>query len=328
MELARLLLEYRQEVGKMRLHNLAAGVLLLVGGATFAGANDVAIQVRLGTREQPLTGRRYQTMRALAHYLDERAQNAADQARSTGSYANWRYWNERRFLVSIRRFAGKAHDFHQRMDGYETRPWDLPGEVQQLQSDAQTVNNRIRHARAFQDTWQSWDAVLDVIGRMDRVLAGYEVSVPPAHRPDWGDSRRDYGPWAQGGRGGSGGYDRSNDDLLDVGELREFRRLADRLEQQAIRAREDADRVRDTSARNAVVSRDVSQFTEQARALQDKSQSTSLETRDVGAAVSQLLDDARRTDRSLRSTGDFAAVWPTWSQVIRTLEQMDTLVRS
>jgi hypothetical protein len=301
----------------MRLHTLAAGLLFLAGSATFAGAQDVRVQFNLGTSERPLTGQRYQTMRALAHYLDERADYAADEAARRARDANPR---ERRSLWALQHFSGQARNFHQRMDNYVERPWNLPNEVRELNAEARRVNQRMRAAGVFRETWTSWSAVLDALGRMNRLLAGQRVSVPPAHRTEWGDYQRDYAPWSRGGYGDMSG------DRLVGGRLQEFRQLADRLETETARARDDAEYVGRASARNAMVSREIGRLSQHASALQNRTQSSALDKSDVAPTVRTLLSDARRTDRSLRSSSAFNELRSTWTSVIRTLEQMDDMV--
>jgi hypothetical protein len=303
----------------MRLHSLAAGLLLLAGTATLAPAQDVRVQLSLGTRERPLEGQRYQTMRALAHYLDERAQFAADEAARRAQNGSR---SERRSLWAIRQFAGQANNFHERMDSYLERPWNLPNEVQQLNSDARRVSRTLRMAGVFRNTWDSWNAVIDVIGRMNSLLAGHQVSVPPAHRAQWGDYQRDYAPWSRGGD------DTMSGDRLTGNELQEFRQLANTLETQTNRARQDAESIGGPSARSAAVSRDLARLSEQASALQDRTRAPVLDKSDVAATVRALLNDAQQTDRDLRSSWAFAGVRSTWASVIRTLEQMDNLVRT
>ena len=305
----------------MHLHSrsLAAGLLFLAGTATMAGAQDVRVQGGLGIRERPLTEQRYQTMRALAHYLDERAQYAADAAANRGYDGSP---NERRSLWALRHFAGQAHNFHERMDSYLERPWSLPNEVRQLNDQARSVQRRMRMAGVFRDTWAHWNNVIDVLGRMNRLLAGQQVSVPPAHRPEWGDYQRDYAPWSRGGYGDVRG------DRLVGSDLQEFRQLADTLENQAVRAKNDAEYAGSFSARDSTITRDIGRLSERASALQDRTRSTALDKSDVRPTVRGLLDDARKTDRDLRSSQAFDEVRQTWSSVIRTLEQMDELVRT
>jgi len=139
---------------------------LLAGAcATYGGG----LHGRYDERDRPLMGRRYETMRSLAHDLDERAEHAANQARGE---ARHRGRNARRFLDDMNHFARRADDFHERMDRYRDSPWDVANEVAHLDRDARDVNRAIRDARVFERTYDDWDAVLDVLNRMNRVMAG------------------------------------------------------------------------------------------------------------------------------------------------------------
>ena len=118
-------------------------------------------------RQGRLDGRTYDRMRALAHRLDELAQHAADQA-VEGAHHDDR--GERRFQNAIPHFARQAEDFHERMDRYRESPWDVPGEVDHLIQDARRVNSQIHRAHVFEHTWDDWDAVVDVLVQMQRVV--------------------------------------------------------------------------------------------------------------------------------------------------------------
>ena len=120
-------------------------------------------------RDRPLMGRRYEAMRSLAHDLDGRAEHAVNQARRE---ARHRGRNTRRLLGDMEHFARRADDFHERMDRYRDSPWDVADEVAHLDRDARDVNREIREARVLERTYDDWDAVLDVLNRMNRVLAG------------------------------------------------------------------------------------------------------------------------------------------------------------
>ena len=88
----------------------SAGASLLFVGLSVASASA---QTVWGTYEQPLEGRRFETMRALAHYLDEAAQDALAgtlQTRRRGSPT------DRRYITAVRDFARQAESLHTRMD--------------------------------------------------------------------------------------------------------------------------------------------------------------------------------------------------------------------
>ena len=122
-------------------------------------------------RQDHLEGRVYDRMRQLAHVVDERAQHAADQAADTAHHGGR---DERRFLDTVFHFARQTADFHKRMDRYRESPWDVPDEVDHLIRDARQVNRRIHDAHVFEHTWDDWDAVLDVLGQMQRVSGGFD----------------------------------------------------------------------------------------------------------------------------------------------------------
>lgn len=139
--------------------------------------------------DRVLEGGRYRTMRALAHYLDERTQHALDQAAESAHHGDR---SEQRFLGSIQHFSRQASQFHEQMDRYAESPWDVGDDIEHLTRDARRVSDRIRAAHVFEHTWDDWDAVLDVLDRMERVQAGEHVQVPNAHRRGWRDYDRDY----------------------------------------------------------------------------------------------------------------------------------------
>src|SRR6266511_2212178 len=89
-------------------------------------------------RHRILDGRMYDRMRELAHGLDEQPKHAGD--------------------------------VHKRMDRYGESPWDVPDEVDHLIRDARRVNSQIHSTHVLEHTWDDWDAVVDVLGRMQRVL--------------------------------------------------------------------------------------------------------------------------------------------------------------
>ena len=120
-------------------------------------------------RQDRLEERTYSRVRELAHLLDERARHAADQA-AEGAHHGGR--SERRFLDAVTHFARQTADFHERLDRYRESPWDVPREVDHLIRDARTVNGRIRNARVFEHTWDDWDAVVDVLEQMRRLVGG------------------------------------------------------------------------------------------------------------------------------------------------------------
>jgi hypothetical protein len=157
----------------MRFPKMLPVIVAVVGMGPFAPALAGAHESH--RRQDRLEGRDYDRMRELAHRLDELAQHAADQA-VEGAHHGGR--GERRFLNAITHFARQAADFHERMDRYRESPWDVPGEVDHLIRDARRVNGQIHNAHVFEHTWDDWDAVVDVLVRMQRVVVSEDDRDP------------------------------------------------------------------------------------------------------------------------------------------------------
>lgn len=153
---------------------LFAGTLL---APTVPAPAQETIILRYGTHDRPFEGQRYDTMRSLAHYLDVVASNAAAQAVGDQNRSD----KSREFVKSVESFSEKARDFHKRMDRYKDSPWEVPEEVDKLNHEAQEVSQKLRRARVLENTWDDWDSVLDVLGRMNRAIAGQHVEVPQPH---------------------------------------------------------------------------------------------------------------------------------------------------
>jgi hypothetical protein len=151
-----------------------SGLLLSTAGCA---AHDY--DVRYDRDERAERGRRYQTMRALAHELDERAERAHDQARENARHGGR---EEKRFQDSSEHFARRAASFHERMDRHEDSRWDVPSEVRHLNQDAHDVSRWIRDARVSRRAHDDWDGVLDALGRMNRLVEGDEWTAAPQER--------------------------------------------------------------------------------------------------------------------------------------------------
>src|SRR5207244_13054208 len=110
----------------VRRHIKRIGLAPVAVAALAAGAGRASAQTVWGTYEQPLEGRRFETMRALAHYLDEAAQDALAgtlQTRRRGSPT------DRRYITAVRDFARQAESLHTRMDDYAASQFDVPDDV-------------------------------------------------------------------------------------------------------------------------------------------------------------------------------------------------------
>ena len=295
---------------------LSAGILLLGSAVPAVNAQTVVY----GTRSRPLEGRRYETMRALAHYLDETAQyaleTAVDDAQSGAQ--------GRSLLPLVRDFARRADAFHSLMDNYEATRRDVPPRVTDLVTRARRINSRLQTTYIAPSTLEDWTGVIDVLDRMKRLMGGENVEVPVAHG-DLEDYDRDYGTF--GGVERTGGTGGSAFDLSGY-RLEEFRRLAHDLDQDALRSHQIAETNRvNYSSRQQEFLSDLRRFAERAHDVHVRADEGRVDPREMAPIVSRLLQDARDTDRSLRDTRVFPEVWDQWSETLDVLSRMADLVQ-
>jgi hypothetical protein len=271
----------------------AVGVLL---GASLSAAPEA----RYGTGDRPLEGQRYETLRALAHHLGETArgalEGAADDAQRGRSSSE-----EDRFLSSIRSFARSADDFERMVDKYRTSPFEVPAQVDALTTQARQVNDRLRATGALENTYDDWDAILDVLERMGSLLSGRAVEVPAAHVVA----------------------------ALTGPRLEEFRQLARDLGTSANQAHEQAKRdVGEYKGRGAQFVGELHHFEVQSRDLRSRADDAQVNPQQIGPIVDRLLEDARQADRRMRDARVFTSVWDDSGRTITILRRMAGLVRS
>jgi hypothetical protein len=289
-------------------HGLRATVV--AAGVVLAGGASAGAQVTYGTTEQPLEGRRYEIMRALANYLDETAQavlqSAVQDARSGTA-------TQRRLIPTVRTFVRQAQDFHRSVDSYQAQRDDIVDDVNYLIARARRLNDRLRTQRAFASTYSDWRSVNDALDRMRRLLAGEDVQVPTPYG-DVEDVEQDYGPFRdvyQGTRGMTGAS------------LQEFRRLAHDLDASAARVSDLAQR--SETAGNDKLLADLQHFASQAEDLHRRADANVVDPSEIGPVVSHLLDDARAADRNMRQPGSLRNVWYEWSRTMSILSRMNDL---
>jgi len=270
----------------------AAGVFLTGGFLRTASAIDA------GTRARQLLGTRYETMLALAHYLDETAQGAlegADDEVRRGSTS------DARFLSTIRSFAGSTRDLQLSMRDRQATSVELPSQVADLTQRARLLNGQIRSAHALASTYDEWEAVADVLRRMTLLLAGQDVEVPTA-----------YVVPALSGPG-----------------LVELRQLASDLEVSTTRAHDKATRaVGDYRERGEQFLGELRHFAGQGRDLHIQANAGKVDPQRVGPVVDHLLEEARQADRRMRDAQVFTEVWDDSGRTIAILQRMASLVRS
>lgn len=271
----------------------AAGVFLTGGFLHTASA-----EVEAGTHARQLLGTRYETMLALAQYLDTTAQGAlegADDDARRGSTS------DARFLSAIRSFAASTHELHRSMSDRQATSVELPAQLADLTQRARLLNGRIRSAHALESIYDEWDAVADALQRMTLLLAGHHVEVPTA-----------YVVPALAGPG-----------------LAELRRLASDLEVSATRAHDKATRaVADYRERGEQFLGELRHFAGQSRDLNIQAKIGKVEPQAVGPLVDHLLEEARQADRRMRDAQVFTEVWDDSGRTIAILQRMASLVRS
>jgi hypothetical protein len=273
-----------------------------------ACASSASAQVTYGTYEQPLEGRRYETLRALANYIDEAAQqglqDAIADARS-GSAA------ERRQLVYVRQFARQADAFHQRVDNYQADPGDVADEVEILAVRAKRASTRTRALQGARDDFQR---ITDGIDRMRRVLNGEEVQVPSGYGTTE-DYERDYGPFGNPSR-----YPRG----FTEAQVQQIRQVARDLDTSASRAWRLAQRSSNVADATRYIS-DLEHFASQVSDLH-RQVDQNLDVNQVTTTVGHLLEDARAADRSMRQGSVLRDVWYEWTRTISLVQQLNDLV--
>ena len=296
------------------------------------------ISIRTGHRTNQLDGDRFETMRSLAHYLDQGVQYTLEEA--TNALANSRNGRDRAFVNALGNFARRTDSFHERMDTYRANPWDVDSEVRDLLSEARRTNGRMRRISAVRDLYDDWASVVDDVNRMQRLLAGEDVQVPPAHT-EWGAREGpDQGEYGQGGHDHGARHDEGQEGLLRRGnddargyrtseitgqDLAELRDLSHDLDTQARRALDIAERDQAGRSRaNAPILADLRHFVSQTASLHQRTDAERLDPRDFGSLVNHLLEDARAADRSMREARVF--IGNEWQQTIRILERMDAIV--
>jgi len=250
--------------------------------------------------DRPLEGRRYETLRALAHHLDETARGALEGAGDDGRRGASSS-EEDRFLSAIRSFARGAGDFHRSVEGYRATPFDVPAKLDDLTTRAHQVNERIRAANALENTYADWDAILDVLERMRLLLAGHDVEVPAAHVVA----------------------------ALSGPRLQELRELARDLDVSATQAHEQAQRdLGEYRARGRQFLGELYYFQVQSRDLRSRADAAQVSPQQIGPVVNRLLEDARQADRRMRDARVFTSIWDDSGRTITILRRMASLVRS
>jgi hypothetical protein len=274
----------------------AAGVFLTGGLLGFLPT--ASAEVDRGAGAHQLVGARYQTMLALARYLDETAQGALEGAADAVRYGSR---SDARFLSAIRSFARSADELYRAIGAREVTSLELPSQVADLGQRARVLGEAIRAAQALEPIYDEWEAVADALQRMGLLLDGQHVEVPTAYVVP----------------------------ALSGSTLQELRRLAADLDVSAARAHHGATRaVGKYRDRGQQFLGELRHFAAQSRDLRSRTDVGKVDPQRVGPLVDHLLEEARQADRRMRDADVFPEVWNDSAQMIITLQRMASLVRS
>jgi hypothetical protein len=309
---------------------------------SFSAPAQVAVQFHFGEDDyhridsrHPLRGRQYQTMGSLAHTLDEIAQDLNREA-YRGARGDR---SQVRLLASVSDFARRTADFHHRMDGYLDSPWDMRREVDDLAKRARDVNQNIVSARLFPHTYDQWSSAIDVLDRMQQVLRGADVQLPPPYVRRGGEG---HGEWdhRDSDRNGNGVPDRLEVQPVPppppsdrpreyergafrAANIPELRRLGKELDETVMGTRDSMPR----GDRDARAPESLDRFSADTRRLRQRLDTDPLDTRDLKQTIARLLEDARRTNNGLR--GERPATRgerDTWQRIVDILSRMQDLL--
>lgn len=125
-----------------------------------------------------MTGPAYDTLRALSEALKTELEHVLAAAGGPGQMMG-----RRMFLMNARMFARRTANFRTRVENYRAQPFDVAGEVAQMQGRANMISTRLREAHLLESAAEDWVVAIDVLDRMSKLLAGEKVTVPPPHVP-------------------------------------------------------------------------------------------------------------------------------------------------
>ena len=255
-----------------------------------------------------LSGSRYETMRVLAGRLVDRLQATRDELRAAREAESE--------ISTLSDLLERARRFRDSMENYGNPPRYIREDVNELDRMARDLEARTRDVRVSTRAYDNWRGALDVLDRMQRLLAGQDVDIPPATGPTSGSTY----PPTYPPTGGTYG-------VLTGTALEDFRRSAHEVVVRATLARDTAERATIYSDADRRLLSDLSYFLSQARDLDNRAMATSVDRRDVRPLVERLSDEARRLDSALRSATAFSRSLTDWAEVMRGVQRLMDLTR-
>lgn len=260
-----------------------------------------------------LEGSRYETMRVLAGRLVDRLQGTRDELRAAREAESE--------MTALSDLLERARRFRDQMENYSNPPRYVRDDVNELDRLARDLESRTRDVRVSTRAYDNWRGALDVIDRMQRLLAGQTVDIPPATGPTTGGST--YPPTSPPYPSTGGTYGTITGTALD-----DFRRTAHEVVVRGTLARDTAERsgtIYSDSDRRVLS--DLSYFLSQARDLDSRAMATSVDRRDVRPLVERLSDEARRLDAAMRVSNAFSRSGTDWAEVMRGVQRLLDLTR-
>lgn len=262
-----------------------------------------------------LEGSRYETMRVLAGRLVDRLQGTRDELRASREAESE--------MSTLATLIEKARRFRDQLENYSNPPRYVRDDVNELDRIARDMESRTRNVQVSTRAYDNWRGALDVLDRMQRLLAGQDVDIPPASGPSTGSGGSTYPTYptypSTGGTYGS---------VLSGTALEDFRRTAHEVVVRGTLARDNAERsgtIYNDSDRRVLS--DLSYFLSQARDLDSRAMATSVDRRDVRPLVERLSDDARRLDAAMRVSSAFSRTGTDWAEVMRGVQRLLDLTR-
>lgn len=126
-----------------------------------------------------LMGPAYETLRGLAAALRTEMGHALEGTEAAVAQGR----PVRVHVPGVRMFTRRTERFQGSVDSYRAQPFDVVATAGMMHSRAGMLRRRVRTSMALQHTWEDWDAAVELLDRIRRLLAGETVTVPPPHTP-------------------------------------------------------------------------------------------------------------------------------------------------
>jgi hypothetical protein len=259
-----------------------------------------------------LEGSRYERMRVLAGRLVDRLQATRDELRATR--------NREADTQVFSDLLDRARRFRDRMEDSSNPPRYVRADVDELDRLAREYESQTRSVSASTRAVENWTAAQDLINRMQRLVSGADVDIPPDDSSPY-PTNPTY-PYPTGDRPPYG-------PILSGSALDDVRRASHELVVRATLARDSADRfgASDGDSDRRLLA-DLSYFVSGTKELETRTNSgTSVDRRDVRPFVDRLTEDARRLDISLRGSTAYSRAGTDWAEVVRLLQRLSDLTR-